>query len=82
MVIACIAFALVCYQRLPSLRWAALLGISLFLAESFHYYAVLAMIPFGFAEAVLLLRTRRIRWGVWLALACGTLPLIVFWPLL
>jgi len=82
MVMACIAFALVCYQRLPSLRWAALLGISLLLAESFHYYAVFAMIPFGLAEAVLLLRTRRFRWPAWMALACGTLPLIVFWPLL
>ncbi len=82
MVMACIAFALVCYQRLPSLRWAALLGISLFLAESLHYYAVFAMIPFGLAEAVLLLRTRRFRWPVWAALVVGALPLIVFWPLL
>ncbi|HKI12202.1 MAG TPA: glycosyltransferase family 39 protein [Candidatus Acidoferrum sp.] len=82
MLMACIAFALVCYQRLPSLRWAALLGISLLLAESFHYYAVFAMIPFGLAEAVLLLTTRRFRWPAWMALACGALPLIVFWPLL
>ena len=45
LMIACIAFALVCYQRLPSMRWAAMLGLSLMLAESFHYYAVFAMIP-------------------------------------
>jgi hypothetical protein len=82
MMIACIAFALVCYQRLPSLRWAALLGISLLLAESLHYYAIFAMVPFGLAEAVFLLKARRFRWPVWIALACGTLPLIVFWPLL
>jgi hypothetical protein len=82
MVVACFVFALVCYQRLPSLRWAALLGISLFLAESLHYYAVLEIIPFGLAEAVMLLKTRRFRWPVWAALVAGALPLIVFWPLL
>lgn len=82
MVLACIAFALVCYQRLPSLRWAALLALSLLLAESLHYYAVFAMVPFGVAEAVFLLKARRFRWTVWIALACGTVPLIAFWPLL
>ena len=82
LMVACIAFALVCYQRLPSLRWAALLGISLLLAESFHYYAVFAMIPFGLAEAIFVLKIRQVRWSVWLALSCGALPLIVFWHLL
>jgi hypothetical protein len=80
--IACVAFALVCYQRLPSIRWAALLGFSLVLAESLHYYAVLAMIPFWVAETVALLKTRQIRWSVWIALASGLVPLAVCWPLL
>lgn len=82
MVIACIAFAMVCYQRLPSAGWAALLGLSLALAESLHYFAMFAMAPFWLAEGVAVLRTRRIRWPVWLALACGLLPLLAFWPLL
>jgi 4-amino-4-deoxy-L-arabinose transferase-like glycosyltransferase len=82
MLVACIAFALVCYQRLPSLFWTAMLGISLALAQALHYYAVFAMVPFGLAEAVVLLRTRQFRWGVWLALACGAIPLVLFWPLL
>src|SRR5208337_4725202 len=47
MLVACIAFALVCYQRLPSLLWAALLGLSLALAQSLHYYAIFALVPFG-----------------------------------
>jgi hypothetical protein len=80
--IACIAFALVCYQRLPSVFWTAMLGISLALAQSLHYYAVLALAPFGLAEAVLFLRTRQFRWKVWTALALGVVPLAVFWPLL
>jgi hypothetical protein len=59
-----------------------LLGLSLILAESFHYYAVFAMIPFGLAEIVLSLSTRRARWPIWAALACGTLPLMISWPIL
>jgi hypothetical protein len=79
---ACIAFALVCYQRLPSIRWTVLLGLSLALAESFHYYAVFAMVPFGLAELVTFYSSRRFRWPVWLALVCGTLPLFACVPLL
>jgi hypothetical protein len=82
MMIACVAFALVCYQRMPSYLWAAMLGISFVVAGSLHYYYVFSMVPFGLAEAAMLFRTRRFRWPVWTALACGMLPLIVFWHLL
>ncbi len=82
LLVACIAFALVCYQRVPSRFWTALLGISLALAVTIHYYAVFAMVPFGLAEAVAFLRTRRFRWLVWLALVCGPIPLLFFWPFL
>jgi hypothetical protein len=82
LLIACITFALVCYQRAASPVWTALLGISLALAESFHYYAIFAMIPFGLAETVVFCRTSRFRWSVWIALAFGPLPLIFCWPLL
>jgi hypothetical protein len=79
MVVACIAFALVCYQRLPTVMWTVLLALSLALAESLHYMAVLAMIPFGLAEAVVSLRAKKFRWQVWAALAAGALPLVIFW---
>jgi len=82
MEVACFAFALVCYQRAPAPIWTALLAISLALAECLHYYAVLAMIPFGLAEAVVLVKTRRFRWVVWSALAVGAVPLILQWKLL
>ena len=85
MMIACVAFALVCYQRYMRLQppfWAVLLGVSLVLAESLHYYAVFAMIPFWIAEGVVLVRTRRLRWPIWIALVCGMLPLVGFWFLL
>ena len=52
MLVACIAFAIVCYQRVPARWWVILLGLSLILAESFHYFAVFAFLPFLLAEAV------------------------------
>ncbi len=82
LVVACIAFALVCYQRVPSPLWIVLLAISLALAQSLHYLAVLAMVPFGLAEAAVFLKTRRFRWPVWAALVVGAMPLLVFWRLL
>jgi hypothetical protein len=82
MVVACIAFALVCYQRAPSASWTALLASSLVLAESLHYLAFLAMVPFGLAEVVHLWSTRKFRWPVWAALATGVVPLALSWNLL
>ena len=82
MVVACFAFALVCYQRLPSTVWTWLLAATLALAQSFHYYAVLAMVPFGLAEAVVSLKSRKVRAGVWGALFFGVLPLVLEWKIL
>jgi uncharacterized membrane protein len=85
MMIACVAFALLCYERYTDSRstfWAVMLGLGLILAECLHYYALLAMIPFWIAEGVSLLRTRRFRWPIWLALIAGLSPLAIFWPML
>ncbi len=82
LLVACIAFALVCYQRAPTARWMLLLGISVALAEAIHYYAIFAILPFAIAESALLLVTRRFRLRVWIALACGVVPLAIFWKML
>jgi hypothetical protein len=58
-VVACVTFALVCSERLPSPGWAVLFALGLLLAESFRYYAIFSMIPFGISEAALLYSTRR-----------------------
>src|SRR5262249_22070798 len=50
LVVACIAVALICYDRIQSAGWAAAFAVSLFLAESFHYYAIFALAPFLAAE--------------------------------
>lgn len=81
LVMACISFALICYQRAPTLRWTILLGLSLACAQAIHYFAVIIFVPFFAAEAVFFLKTRRLRLGVWLALACGFIPLAFFWTL-
>jgi 4-amino-4-deoxy-L-arabinose transferase-like glycosyltransferase len=82
LVVACIAFALLCYQRAPAARWMIPMGLSLVLAESFHYYAFFSFLPFMVAESIRFLEKREWRWGIWLALGFGFLPLAVFWPLL
>jgi Dolichyl-phosphate-mannose-protein mannosyltransferase len=78
--VACIAFAIVCYQRVPARRWVILLGLSLVLAESFHYFAVFAFMPFFLAEAAHYGLARQLRRGVWIALLSSFLPLACFWP--
>ena len=82
LLVGCIAFALVCYQRVPSLKWNLLLGASLALAQSFYYMAVLSFVPFAFAELYENLQVKRMRWGVWAAFAAGALPLAFSWKLL
>jgi hypothetical protein len=65
-----------------TIQWVLLMGLSLAAAGAFQYYAVFALIPFAIAEGAFFLQTRRLRLGVWAALACGMLPVIAFWPLL
>src|SRR5262249_45202208 len=77
---ASIAFSLVWYPLFPSVRWTIIFGVSLFLAQSFRYYGVFAMVPLGLAEFVFSIKRRRFRWPVWAAFIVGALPLPVFWP--
>jgi len=82
LVVACVSIALVCYQHAPETRWMIFMGASLALATSFHYYAVFVLVPFAAAEGAQFLKVRAFRWEVWLAIACGLVPLAIFWPLL
>ncbi len=82
LVVACIALALVAYQRAPSAAWMIVMGLSLAASLTLSYYAAFAMIPLGLAELAVCLTRRQIRWRVWFAFAFGVVPLVVFWPLL
>lgn len=79
---AFLAVALICYQRVSNWKWVVILALSLCLAESVHYYAIFAVIPFGLAEIAVLIRQKLLRFWVWIALCSPIIPLAVFWPLL
>ena len=81
LLMVCLVLTLICYRNAQSPTWTLLFGVSLVAAEALHYYAVFGFIPFGLAEAFRLFRTGKFRWGIWFAMAFGTLPLIVCWPL-
>ncbi len=82
LVVACISFALICYERAPAIRWMIPMGLSLALAQSLSYVAMLSFLPFLAAEFVVLLEERKPRWTVWIALGSGFLPFLAFWSLL
>jgi hypothetical protein len=79
LVVACIAFALLCYQRISSSCWAIAMAAAVILAESFHHFAVFSLLPFAAAELVYTFLQRIIRWRVWGALACSLLPILLSW---
>jgi len=79
MVVACFAIALICYQRTSKPYWVVGLALALSLGEALHYYALFCVLPFGAAELVYFLRERKVRWRVWVALACPLVPLILAW---
>jgi hypothetical protein len=82
LIVALVSFAVVCYQRAEHRRWVALFGVSLILAEMFHYFAVFAFLPFFCAEAAYYGKTRQLRKPVWLALFAGLVPLVLSLPIL
>jgi hypothetical protein len=82
LMVAAVAFAVVCYQRAEDLRWAVLLALSLIAAVTFQYYGIIAVVPFAIGEAVFYANTRHVRWRVLAALASAVLPLLLFEQLL
>jgi hypothetical protein len=78
--------AAVCWQGAASGRFRRVflpcLSIACACALSTHYYAVLILVPIGFAEAVRSLREKRIDWPIWAALALSLSPLPFFLPLI
>jgi hypothetical protein len=82
MVAACVAWALVAWQSNERPGAAFILAFLLAAATSFHYYAVLALVPLAISEAVRSARLRNLRVGIWAAFVCGLIPLIAFARLL
>ncbi len=88
LVLGACGLALVCWQMATETfslrgRWLIGFSVSLFLAFMFHCFALTLLAPFALAELFQIVRSRRIRWNVWLALllpALLSLPLYI--PLL
>ena len=82
MVSACVALALVAWQRADGRRALVSLGILCLVAESLHYYAIYAIAAIAFGEAVRSARLRRFRPLVWIAFSAALVPPVLCWPLL
>ena len=76
LLMACVALALVCYQRAGSSKWLLLFAVTLALAQFLHYLALLCLVPFGLAELTRSVISRNMRWGVWAALVAGAGPIV------
>jgi hypothetical protein len=80
--LACIAVAVLCYEKADSKKWAVFFALALAAGVSMHFYASLAFFPFGLAELTLWYTERKFRPQVWLAFVVGALPILAFWPIL
>lgn len=78
----CLTLALVCYQRADRRPLVLLLGLTLALAEAFHFYAIFFVAAFAAAELVYLSARKKFRARVWMALFAPIAPLVASLPLL
>ncbi|HEV8412399.1 MAG TPA: glycosyltransferase family 39 protein [Bryobacteraceae bacterium] len=78
-----LAIAAVLWQRIDEKRFMTpLFALFLTLVVAFHYLAVVALAPFGIAELVWTLRSRRIRWRVWATCVLATAPFFISLPII
>ena len=82
LMLCCLAWAMVVWQRADRPGHCIALGCLLACAAALHYYAFLGFVPLAAAEGARSIRTRHLRLPVWSALVLGALPLVAFWPLL
>jgi len=78
-----LAVAAATWQRVGEKRLFTLLyGVFLMLAVSCHHLAVVAIAPFAIAELARVLKTRQIRWRIWMANVAAAIPFLVSLPML
>lgn len=80
LVVALLAMAMVCYQRVPQVLWTVGLSLSLTFAALLHYYILLSLAPFFLAELAYLYSAKRVRFTVWLALVVPLVPIAISFP--
>jgi hypothetical protein len=77
-----VCLAMAAWQRAESRFAAVWLAAAGALAVATHYYAIFALAAIGVSELVYVLRARRFRVGVWLALLSPPAMLLTLWPFL
>jgi hypothetical protein len=82
LLVASIAIALVCYQRVSHRFWLLCFGTALTAAEALHYYGFFSFAPFVLAEFAFTIKMQQFRWGVWLCFVSGFVPLVCSWSVL
>jgi len=82
LLVACIAVALLSYQRISNRSYAITMAGTLGLAQALHHYAFFSVIPFVLAEAVYLFCGGKFRWWTWTAMACPLIPIALEWPII
>ena len=83
LMVGCISYAILAWQRIDDSKlYSFVLCITLAIALSVHYYAILVWPAFVLAEASLWVCQRRFRASTWIALVFGGAPLLVFAHLL
>lgn len=77
LMVGCFTIAAVFWQRIGR-TWAntVLFALFLALAVAFHYFAVVALMPFALAELYWTHLARKIRWGVWISLLLAAGPFV------
>jgi hypothetical protein len=63
-------------------KWIVAFAFSLMAAIAVHYYAVLALVPFGVAEGARWWRERRARVGMWVGITAALVPLAIAVPVI
>jgi hypothetical protein len=79
--VSLLAWQLACEGRWRKL-WLPGLGLSLMVAVSCHYYAVLLLGPLCLGQAVRDYSRRRVDIWMWLSILAGALPIALFRPLI
>lgn len=85
-VLACCGMSLVCWaascENYRRGRYIIALTLSLAIALSSHYFAVILYAPLIAGEVVRTVNRRRIDWPIWVSFALSASPLLLFLPLM
>jgi hypothetical protein len=84
-VLGCFAMAMWFWQsRAEDAKWGSSVGLwlSLAIAISLHFFAVLILVPIAAAELARAFTRKKVDWQCWAAIIASLVPLIIYFPLI